>query len=72
MIRWTIEKTLSITVLAMYSLSLSTRPCEIPAMNLAITSNSGLCQSDLPTFTSLVSLLEQDTPRKGRVDKYYK
>ena len=29
----------------------SVRPCEVPSMNLAITSNSGPRQSDLPTST---------------------
>ena len=60
------------TFLATYSSSLSVGPCEIPSMNLAITSNSGSRQSDLPTPTSLVSLLEQNTTRKGRVYKHYK
>ena len=56
------KRTFSMTLLAMYSLSLFAGPCEVPSMNLAITSNSGPRQSDLPTSTFFLCHCWSRTP----------
>ena len=45
------KKTFNMTIMATYSPSLFAWPCEIPSMNLAITSNTGPRLSDLATST---------------------
>ena len=71
-----IQRIFSRTLLATYSPSLSVQLCEVTSINLPSTEEfyctSCPGQSDFPKPTSLVSLLEQDTPRKGRVYEHYK
>ena len=64
------------TLLVTYSPYLSSQLCEVTGKDLPSTEyiycTSCLRQSDLPTLISLVSFLERDTTRKGRVYKHYK
>ena len=58
----TIQKAFNIILLATYSPSLFAGPCEVPSMNLAITSNNGPRQSDLPTSTFFLCHCWSRTP----------
>ena len=59
------------TVLAMYSPSFSAQLYEVTGIDLLSTEEFYYTnypqQLDLPISTSFISLLEQNTPRKGRV-----